>query len=522
MDGVKALTPKQRLELVGQIEISNKAKPTRRVWIPKPGREEKRPLGIPTMYDRATQGLLKTALEPEWEAYMEGNSYGFRPGRGCHDAIEAIYSSIKQKPKWVLDADIAKCFDKINHKALLEKLNTISPIRKQIRAWLKAGVMDKGEWHATEAGTPQGGVISPLLANIALHGLEEAVMKLAKPTKNERKKLTVVRYADDFVVMHENRVIVEKAQIVVAEWLKGIGLELKAEKTKIAHTLKGENPGFDFLGFNIRQYEVSKYRTGKSTHGTPLGFKTLIKPSNKSIGKHKERLSEMVASHKAAPQTALISGVNPIIRGWSNYYRAVVSKETYSYMDHYLWTILWQWAKRRHPNKSSHWIARKYWSLSEDGKWRFRCKIGKDEITLRKHSETEIIRHVKVKGTASPYDGNLTYWSARLGKSPELSKRVATLLKRQKGKCQHCGLTFMNCDKWEVDHIKPLSLVSLGGKDRYDNLQLLHKHCHDIKTANDGSKRSRTYDKGGVAEEPDDAKVSSPVLKTSRSGDTLA
>ncbi len=149
VDGVKSLTPEKRLELVRQIEISNKAKPTRRVWIPKPRRDEKRPLGIPTTHDRATQGLLKIVLEPEWEAYMEGNSYGFRPGRGCHDAIEAIFSSIKQKPKWVLDADIAKCFDRIDHKALVEKLNTTSPIRKQVRAWLKAGVIDKKIWHTT-------------------------------------------------------------------------------------------------------------------------------------------------------------------------------------------------------------------------------------------------------------------------------------------------------------------------------------------------------------------------------------
>ncbi len=518
VDGVKALTPKQRLELVGQIEISNKAKPTRRVWIPKPGRDEKRPLGIPTMYDRATQGLLKIALEPEWEAHMEGNSYGFRPGRGCHDAIQAIFGSIKQKSKWVLDADIAKCFDKIDHRALLEKLNTTSPIPRQIRAWLKAGVMDKGEWHATEAGTPQGGVISPLLANIALHGLEEAVKKLAM-TQREKQKLTVVRYADDFVIMHEDREMIDRAQTVVAEWLKGMGLELKAEKTKIAHTLIEENPGFDFLGFNVRQHQVGKHRTGKSTQGTPLGYKTLIKPSKKSIGKHKERLSEVVTSHKTIPQEALISRLNPIIRGWSNYYRTVVSKETYNDMDKYLWNILWQWAKRRHPNKSSHWIARKYWSVDQDGKWRFRCKTGEGEITLRKHSETEIVRHVKVKGIASPYDGNLTYWSTRLGKNPELSKRVATLLKKQKGKCQHCGLTFKDSDKWEVDQIKPLSL---GGKDRYDNLQLLHKHCHDSKTVNGGSKNSRTHDKGDVAEESDEVKVSRPVLKTSRSGDGLA
>jgi len=185
VDGVLALTPKERQELVSQLKVTKKAKakPTRRVWIPKPGKDEKRPLGIPTIHDRALQGVVKITLEPEWEAYMEANSYGFRPGRGCHDAIEAIFISINKKPKWVLDADIAKCFDKIDHSTLLNKLNNTSPIRRQIRAWLKAGVMDQGTWQETDTGTPQGGVISPLLANIALHGLENKVMELAKGKK---------------------------------------------------------------------------------------------------------------------------------------------------------------------------------------------------------------------------------------------------------------------------------------------------------------------------------------------------
>ncbi len=471
VDGVKALTPKQRLELVGQIGILGRAKPARRVWIPKPGRTEKRPLGIPTIHDRATQGLLKIVLEPEWEAYFECNSYGFRPGRGCHDAIEAIITSINQKPKWVLDADIAKCFDRINHRALMEKLNTTSPIRKQIRAWLKAGVIDKGYWHPTDEGTPQGGVISPLLANIALHGLEERIMEMAK-TQREKQRLTVVRYADDFVVMHNDKEKVEEAQKVVAEWLKGVGLELKPEKTRISHTLYGEKLGFDFLGINVRQYEVSKNRSGKNPHGKALGFKTLTRPSDKSIKKHKERLSEVIASHKAAPQEALIGKLNPIIRGWANYFRTGASKETYSEMDNYLWNTLWQWAKRRHPNKSGNWIAKKYWLNNQAKEWRF----GNGEIKLMKHTSVKIVRHVKVKGKASPYDGNLTYWSTRLGRNPEIPNRVAKLLKRQKGKCQQCGLTFKDGDKWEVDHVKPLTL---GGKDQYDNLQLLHKHCHN-------------------------------------------
>jgi len=420
VDGVTALTPKRRQELVGQLRVTGKAKakPTRRVWIPKPGRDEKRPLGIPTIYDRALQGLVKQAMEPEWEAYMEANSYGFRPGRGCHDAIQAIFNNIRYKPKWVLDADIAKCFDRINHSALLKKLNNTSPIRRQIRAWLQAGVIDKGTWQDKDAGTPQGGVISPLLANIALHGLEEKVMGLVR-IKADRYKLTVVRYADDFVVMHDDRSMIEKAQGVVSEWLKGLGLELKAEKTRISHTLEGENPGFDFLGFNIRQYKVGKNRSGKLNNGTPLGFKTLIKPSEKSIRKHKERLSQIVRGHKAAPQEALITKLNPVIRGWCNYFKTVVSKETYGDMDNYLWELLWKWAKRRHPNKSREWVAQKYWTPTKDVRWNFIGKTKhKEDIELTRHSKTEIIRHVKVKGKVSPFDGNLSLLEQEVTKNP--------------------------------------------------------------------------------------------------------
>jgi len=450
---------------------------------------------------------------------MEANSYGFRPGRGCHDAIEAIFNNIRFKPKWVLDADIAKCFDKIDQSALLKKLNSTSPIRRQIRTWLKAGVMDQGTWQNTEAGTLQGGVISPLLANIALHGLEETVMELAR-TNKEKSKLTIVRYADDFVVMHDDRSMIERVKRAIDKWLKGIGLELKAEKTRISHTLAGEDSGFDFLGFNIRQYAVGKHRSGKLTNGTFLGFKTLIKPSDKSIRKHKERLSQIVRSHKSTPQSALIAKLNPVIRGWCNYFKTVVSKETYKDMDNYLWRLLWQWAKRRHPNKSDKWIANKYWTPTKEVKWNFIGKTKqKEEIELTQHAKTEIIRHVKVMGTASPFDGNLVYWSKRLRKSPDVSTRVINLLKRQDGKCELCGLTFRDGNKWEVDHIIPLTRK---GKDWYSNLQLLHDYCHDYKSARDGSKGGRIHDKDDDTEEPDEVKVSRPVLKTSWPGDGLA
>lgn len=522
--------------MVGKLKVLSKAKPARRVWIPKPGRTEKRPLGIPIMYDRALQGLIKFALEPEWESYFESNSYGFRPGRGCHDAIEAIFLSISKKPKWVLDADIAKCFDKINHTALLEKLNTSPTFRKQIRAWLRAGVVDRGEFHNTFEGTPQGGVISPLLANIALHGLEDHVLETMTHTVSERYALTVIRYADDFIIMHKDRNLVEAAQELINKWLGNIGLELKPEKTRIAHTLSDDEPGFDFLGFNIRQYPVGQRKSGKNAQGRLLGHKTLIKPSKKSVKKHKERLSEVVAKHRGAAQVVLISKLNPIIKGWTNYFRSGASKETFSDLDDYLWTILHRWAQRRHPNKSGHWIAKKYWGLAQNEGWKFKGKTDTGKtITLLKHAETEIVRHVKVKGAASPFDGNLTYWSARLGRNPEMDTTVARLLKEQKGKCNHCGLTFRDGDRWEVDHIVP---KSKGGKHQKNNLQLLHRHCHDEKTANDGSLRTKqaeiephgnlsnqgssTYDKGDITEKPDEAKVSRPVLKTSRRGDPLA
>ncbi|WP_369333956.1 reverse transcriptase/maturase family protein [Brasilonema bromeliae] len=195
MDGCKSLTPKERLALVKNLKLEEKTSPTRRVWIPKPGTQEKRPLGIPTVHDRCLQALVKLALEPEWEARFEPNSYGFRPGRSCHDAIEAIYLSISRKPKYVLDADIAKCFDRIDHKGLLKKLGTTPTIRRVIKGWLKAGVFEQGKGlFPTNEGTPQGGVISPLLANIALHGLEEQVKELVK---NPRLEPRLIRYADD-------------------------------------------------------------------------------------------------------------------------------------------------------------------------------------------------------------------------------------------------------------------------------------------------------------------------------------
>ena len=517
VDGVKSLSPNERLELVEELKLGSKPKPTRRVWIDKPGRDEKRPLGIPTMYDRALQALVKLALEPEWEAKFEPNSYGFRPGRSCHDAVEAIFSVIKQKPKFVLDADIAKCFDKINHQALLKKLNTYPELRRQIRAWLKAGVVDNRVLFPTEEGTPQGGVISPLLANIALHGMEEILKEYVSklPGKgSKRDKVTtisIIRYADDFVILHENLTVIEQCREILVKWLNEMGLELKPSKTRLAHTLyehQSEKPGFDFLGFNVRQRSVSKYNSGLNTHKEILGFKTIITPSKKSVKNHYEKISSTIKGNLPTPQLGLINKLNPIIKGWCNYYSSVVSKEIFSNISKQVYQRLYRWAKRRHPNKSGKWIANKYWHTIGGNNWEFAVKMDDKFIKLHRHPETPIVRHIKVKGNASPFNGDWVYWSSRMTNHPEANKRVATLLKMQKGKCPECGHYFRDDDVMEVDHILP---ISKGGKDEYKNLQLLHRHCHDKKTTSDGSLKG-VHDKNHIIEEPYEVKVSRTVL----------
>jgi RNA-directed DNA polymerase len=502
VDGIKSLSPQARVRLVGQLKLTGKSKATRRVWIPKPGRDEKRPLGIPTMYDRALQALVKLALEPEWEAKFEPSSYGFRPGRSCQDAIQHIKLAVKGAEKFVLDADIAKCFDRINHNALLEKAGYKGLLRQQIKAWLKSGVLDQGGFSKTEMGTPQGGVISPLLANIALHGLEKMLMGYAENAKGWRslrgsnlskrdrvKSLSFIRYADDFVLIHKDKNIVLECKELISAWLLDIGLELKPEKTRLAHTVRAElsedgKAGFNFLGVRIQGYQMSKHKCAKNTIGKPLGWKILIFPTKEKIDKHMKEIERVIKTFRKTPQAALVKELNPRIRGWRQYYRNSDAKTMgiFSKCDDKLYEKLRGWAVSRGSKQNFY---KEYWHR-HNGKKIF--STGNKDNSLRlesynpKGEHHSSVDYIKVKGDRSPYDGNWKYWSTRMGSYPETPKRVAELLKRQKGKCSWCKLHFKDGDVMEIDHIEP---KSKGGSNRKVNLQLLHGHCHDEKTRED-------------------------------------
>ena len=494
VDGAKSLTQKARLNLVGTLKITGKSSPSRRVWIPKPGKLEKRPLGIPTIHDRALQTLVKMALEPEWEAKFEPNSYGFRPGRSTHDAVEAIFGCLRMKPKFILDADISQCFDKIDHQKLLDKLQTTPTLRRQVKAWLKSGVIENNIFQKTTEGTPQGGTISPLLANIALHGMEKHLKTFAETTpskykdskRDKRSRMGFVRYADDFVIIHEDLSVLNDAKIVMEKWLSNMGLELKPSKTRICHSLEqldGEKSGFDFLGFNFKHHKAGKNHCAKNTKGISLGTKFIIKPSEEKIREHYNKLRDTVDKYPNAPQCVVINALNKIIRGWSYYYSTTCSSRIFSGLDHLIFKKLWRWARKRHPQKGARWVRHKYWHPLRKSLWGFRT-LGKIKVHLYKHSETAIQKHIKVKGEASPYNGDWVYWGERMGKHPLTTPTKAKLLKIQKGKCLECGLNLKHGDTIETDHIIP---KSLGGKDVIDNFQLLHKHCHDLKTVRDGS-----------------------------------
>lgn len=439
--------------------------PVKRVYIRKPNGKQ-RPLGIPCIIDRCLQAIVKNALEPYWEAQFERTSYGFRPGRSCHDAIERIHSLAKgnSTKTWVVDADIEGCFDNIAHKPLVEAVGNF-PARKLIQQWLNAGYVDKGVFHHTNAGVPQGGIISPLLANIALHGMESALGIRYDKTGHTVGERGIVRYADDLVVFCKSEEDAIKVRDILQEFMKTRGLTLSEPKTHIVRLVDG----FNFLGFNIKHYPDPTTKTGR---------KVLIKPSKESLQNVRNQIKQIWLDYKGLSVDFLIDKLNPIIRGIANYYRTVVSSQIFRSLDRWMFVREKRYAKRMHPKFNQQQRYQRYWgrfNLDTNDYWVFG-----DKRTLKhllKFSWFKIRRHPMVKGDSSPDDPQLkAYWENRKKiKSKSLIPSHQKLAQKQGFICQVCGESLFNDEPLQKHHKIP---YRHGGNESYANLELVHYYCH--------------------------------------------
>lgn len=508
---------KDKMDLVHRIKIDGYAAPIEP--ISKPGRAEKRFMDIPKIKDFAKQRLALLALEPEWEARFEPNSYGFRPGRSSHDAIEAVFLSLRNNTdnepasKYVFDADLKGCFDNIDHDYLISKLQTFPSMRDQVYAWLKAGIFegfflsseDYSSVRENPTKTPQGGIISPFLVNVALHGMEfhlkDWITHQNWPMKkkhesykvNKRKSLTIVRYADDFVVLHKDPEIVEKAKHELSDWLLYTSkLHLNEDKMQIKQTYTG----FDFLGHSIINIR----------HNNKCRIK--IYPSRKNQKELIDVIGDRCRKFRSISSYSLIESLRPKILAWANFFRYSECKNVFSKLDQIIFNILRTWVFRRDTRNPSKVVKERYFpsgrtftfaDRSYQNNWVLCGKKKEKNGTIKKNwlpkmSWVASIKYVKVKGDKSVYDGDSLYWSLRTEKYGFLNRRKIKLLKIQKSRCAICNGIFHDSSTIVFDHI---IAKALGGKDTYANWQLLHKHCHNIKTQDDRRKIINSKSRAG-------------------------